>query len=224
MSQPNPVDAAIAKAEAQAAANAPSNLPQQGQVVDMVPANGTYSAPAPVSLGDLKKGMNVDSFLKLSFYGMAIGNPEPLFQGPIKAKIDMAEFQAFEGLVYGKPPVYIKTFDRITEENGGSWADAMNKARRADPSARSYTGVNISATLLENVAADGKTIAEAGLRIGYSTPQSARANMSKFVEEVTKLGLINSCVDVLIGYEKRTNKDGQKWGGITLELIGEHKS
>lgn len=229
MTQVNPVDAAIAAAEKNAAEKnaAEKGVASQGAIVEMTaqgsPQNGVqaYAAPAPVTFDDLSGGMVVDSYLKMTYFGMQIGTREILVQGPIKVRIDMAEITPFEGIRFGNPATYYKTYDRLNAVSGGTWTEAVNRAKKADPKSYIYHGVDIQMTLLEDVKNGNEVIAEEGTRLGYSTPPTAKANMKLFVDSVKAAGLINSAVEVELGYDKKENKGGNKWGLITLKLIGE---
>jgi len=222
MTTPNPVDAAIQAAEQQAkqapaqTASVPavSQAPQQTAVA-------AYTPVKPPSLADLSSGsMNVDDFLKVNENGLKIGAKVNLIE-KIKVKIDLTEVVPFNGIRYGNPPTYAKSYDGVTCASGGTWNEAVAKANLVDPKARPYNGADISMALLEDAKdIKGVVVAEAGLRLGHSTSITNRAEIASFLKEVDKAGLTGGVVEAEVSYKPMTNKNSQTWGIITIALLG----
>lgn len=222
----NPVDKAMREAEAQAA-QADEQTAQPGTEIQAVQTGQhgqvqTYAPAAPPSLDSLSQGsMNVDSWLKVNEFGLTVDNKDDLIDS-VKVVIDFAEVSPFEGVRFGNPPTYLKTYDGQTCSTGGTWTEALQKAQSMDSKCRPYKGADVPMTLLEDAkeAKEGKVIAEAGVRLGHSTSITNRAAFSDFYEEAKKQGLENGAVEVEITQKKMTNSNGQKWGILIFKLLG----
>jgi len=222
----NPIDAAIAEAEKQAQQTpAASNQIVDVQSTGTNPQTGvqSYSTPQALTLDDLEQGaMSVDDWLKVKEFGLLIGSKPDLIE-TIKVSIDVGggEMTPFQGIRYGEPPVYLKTYDNVNAVSGGSWEAAKNKAQLIDPTTQPYLGCDIQMTLLEDaVSAKGVVVAEKGLRLGHSTSITNRNAIADFLKACGKANLKDNKVEVLIGFQAKRNKNNQGWGIITLDLIG----
>jgi hypothetical protein len=211
----NPIDAAIAKANA-AKAEAAAN-PQTVELYKAPSENGavaTYVAPRQKTLDDLSNaGLNVDEFLKVDKYGFTIKGKEGLFE-ELLVSIDTSKIQVFEGVRFGNPATYYKTYDGAKAAHGGNWLDALKKAQMADPTVKTYEGADIEMVALETVKVTSK---------GKETVVVEKGTTLKaFIDEVTKQGLRGAVVEVKVIAEKRTNKNGNEWGVLNFELLGEY--
>lgn len=223
----NPVDAAIAAAEAASKA-APAAAGTEMTMVQATPAQGavaTYSAPRAVSLQDLQQQAAVDQFIKLSEYGLVLTKEQKTpIPGPIRLKVDLAQLEKafFEGVSYSNPPIYVKTYDREFTTSGEPWVDALAKARKADPKVKPYVGLDFSGKTVTDVkSVDGKEIlAKAGVTLGYATTYTAGKNVKDFFAQIEKLGLTGKVILVDLGYESM-NRNGYSWGIPTFTVIGE---
>lgn len=220
----NSVDDVIAQARAAAEAKR-----QQGG--DLTVQNGglpANAAPArPMTLDDLSgSAMNVDTFLKVNEHGLEIKAKDTPVSGLIESvvvSIDVKKgIQVFEGIKYGNPAVYAKTYDNARAVSGGSWADAVRKAQLADPKASTYMGADITMTLeADAVTMKGEVAAKAGSSLGHSTSTTNKIAFKKLVDDITAAGLREGVVLVKITAERRTNKAGNVWGILNFELLGE---
>ena len=222
----NPVDAAIAAANAKAEAT-PDQAPiEMTQLPATASGGSSVAAYVPVqapSLDTLSQGsMNVDNWLKVKEFGLLVDNKTDLIE-KIKVRIDFGanEVQPFTGIRFGNPVQYLKTYDGVACATGGTWNEAVRRANAVDPGARPYMGAGIQMSLLEDAkSAKGATVAEAGVRLGHSTSITNRNTLAEFIQEVKKAGLINQAVEAEIGFKKMTNSKGQSWGILTFTLLG----
>lgn len=225
--QMDPIQAAIAAAKAAAEATM-----QAAGGTAVVPAGSTAVAPAapvapgkPLTMSDLAAGsINVDKWIKVKEFGILIGDNATLLES-IQCTIDMTEGVGFvpkKSIKAGNPAQYFSTIDGVTCTSGGSWDAACEKARSLQPTAREYRCVDLPFTLDEN-AVDGKgnVVAEAGTRLGHTTATTNWANWEGFYREVSAAGLLGTTVLVKVGFQARSNKNGNRWGVLTFELLGE---
>ena len=226
---PNSVDAVIAAAKAAAALK----KSQGGEVAvagAQAGAVSTQVAPRTLTLDDLSgSSMNVDSFLKVNEHGLEIKAKDK----PVSALIESVlvsinipkDVQVFEGIKYGNPAVYAKTYDGARCVSGGTWSDAVRKAQLADAGASTYTGADITMKLVADaVDIKGNVAATKDTVLGHSTSTTNKVNFKKFIDEVTAGSLRESTVLVKITNEKRSNKAGNVWGVLAFELLGEHNA
>ena len=226
--KPNAVQAAIEAAKEQAQQRA-ANAPIEGQVIDTYAQTNqqtgltTYQPAKIKTFEDLGgSGFDVDSYLSVNAYGLTVKGNDALFN-QIKVSIDtsLKGIQGFEGIKYGNPVVYDKTYDGVKSVKGGSWQDVLRKVQTIEPSARTYEGADITMTVLEDVVANGAVIVKKGTILGHSTSTTNKANLIAFRNALTEAKLLNSVVEVLIKSEKKTNPKGQTWGVLEFSLIGE---
>lgn len=232
----NPVQNAIEMAKKKAEENASSGGNQVIEAHNTGTQNGVsvYSQPKMKTLDDVGAyGFDVDSFLKVSEYGLQVKNKDGLIDSII-VSIDTSPrgMQAFDCIKSkGTPTVYYKTYDGVNcpGTNGVSlWRDALNKMSQIDPTASPYQGCDITMTLLEDAKANVKgkevVVAEAGTKLGHATSTTNKANLKAFIDAITDAGLRDAVVEAKVSYEKKTNARGNEWGVITFELLGEHNS
>lgn len=213
----NPVDQAMKAAEEQ-------KTQSQGALAPQAPAGSTAVAtpqPQSMSLDDFSVGaFNVDEFLKVSQFGLRIGNDKQLFD-TLEVMIDLSEVQVCEAIKFGNPPTYYKTYDGVNAASGGLWQDRVREAQASDPNARPYKSADIPMTLLtEAKDKSKKTVAEAGTRVGHSLSTTNRGPFQTFIKSCQDQGLMGQTVKVKLGFEERTNKNGNEWGVMTFELLG----
>lgn len=226
----NPVEQAIAAAREAATSLAAA---QAGTSVAVTgPAGNTQVAmsQAPVQKGpaltmdDLAIGsISVDAWFKPKEFGLLIGDKPNLFK-TAKVALDMTTGMGFipkRGIKGGNPAQYKYTTDGVTCVTGGSWQAAQAQIRALDPKAAEYRCVDLPFTLLETIVSDGVTVAEAGMRLGYTTSTTNWKAWEAFYQECVKKGLLDKRVELMVGSERRTNPKGNVWGTMTLALIGE---
>lgn len=231
----NPIDNAIARAKEQAAnrtAAAQANASTPGTELEVYPAAGQnggavshYVAPRPKTLDDFQSGgFNVDTYLSVKSEGLKVKKEEGLAEN-VLVSIDMKKIQVCQAIKFGEG-TYYKTYDDVRCAQGGSWNDAIRKAQMADPKARPYDSADLTMTVISDMKGffKGKEVvlAPAGTILGHSLSTTNAANFKEFLDSVRDAGLIKSTVEVLVGYEPRSNAKGQQWGVLTFSLVGEY--
>ena len=216
----NPVDAAIAAAQEKAAqtpdAAAVAVVEPQAQAVAVAAVGG------PLSFDDLGQGsMACDDWLKVKDVGLVVASNTTKLFDSAEFIIDLAtDAVACEVVKFGNPATYLKTFDRITCAEGGTWQEALNKANQVQVGARPYPSANITLEAVDDVkSSDGTVVVKKGDKLGHSTSTTNYANWSKFRSELKKLGAETATVKVKVGFEGRTNKANNSWGVLTFEII-----
>ncbi len=167
--------------------------------------------------------INVDTWFKPKEFGLLIGDKQKLFK-TAKVALDMTDgmgFVAKMGIKGGNPAQYAYTTDRATCVTGGSWEAAQNRIRSLDPKAAEYRCVDLPFVLLENIVSEGEVLAEAGTRVGYTTSTTNWKAWEAFHNECKKAGLLGKRVELVVGSERRTNKNNNVWGTMTFDLVGE---
>lgn len=213
------IDDAINQAKAQAAQTAEASTAVATTVQQPQTQVATYQA-SPVSLDDLTTGsMAVDDWLKVKEFGLFTGSKDTIFK-EVKVAINMSEVLPTEVIKAGNPANYFHTVDRVTCREGGTWAEAIAKARQIDPMARPYLSADIPMTVLEDVKVGDEVIVEAGTVLGHSTSTTNRQNLAAFLKEVKEKGLDEETVEVKITAQKRVNQKGNVWGVLQFELLG----
>lgn len=232
----DPVQAAILAAQQQAAATPAPAVP--GTAVAAVDASTNALAvpgakAAPLTMESLMMGsMTVDGWFKVKEYGLIVGDNPELFPSA-KVIIDMTDGAGFiskMAIKGGNPAQYAYTTDMATAQGGGTWEAAQQRIRALDPKASPYRAVDLPMTVLEDIlvapngAPEGtpkKLLAKAGQRLGYTTSTTNWANWETFYREVAAAGLLGKRVEVVIGSQRRTNKNNNAWGVMTFKLVGE---
>jgi len=158
-------------------------------------------------------------FLKVNEDGIKIGKDKTYHQG-FKAKIDMTEDQGFQvkmTLRFGSPAQYISTYDGSIADKGGSWPDAIRKARMANPNCEPYHSVDVVLTLTEEVKLKDEVL-PVGYKIGWNSSKTNFSDWSDFYAAVAKAGGIGAEVDAQIGF-REINHNGNTWGVLTFEAL-----
>ena len=220
---------AVAKAQAAAGTVAQQAAAQQPTGGAVVPSNGQAGAVVPagpkMSMEALMAGgMTVDVWVKCKEFGLLVGQTTELVP-EFKAYIDMTDgvgFSPKQSIKAGNPAQYWSTYDGAMSDKGIPWNEAIQKAVALDPKARPYRSVDVPMVLLEDVVSPkGTVLAKAGNRLGYSTSTTNWAAWETFYKSVATAGHLGKCVEVKIGFESKSNKNGNTWGIMTWELIGE---
>ncbi len=214
------IAAAKAAQEATANAAAPANT-----AVATAPSTSvaTHSAPAPkLSMATVSTGaLNVDAWIKPKEFGLLVGDSSDLFENAI-CSIDMTDGKGFvvkKGIKAGNPAQYAYTVDGVTAVTGGSWEAAIAKMKAINPTAYEYRCVDLPFVLLEDIVAKGKVLAKAGTKLGYTTSTTNWKAWEEFYSTCANANVLDELVKVKLGFEKRENKAGNKWGVLTFELI-----
>ena len=175
----------------------------------------SYGAP---SMGNMAvtTGISklVEDWIKVTEYGLTIGADRTILNG-LKVAIDMTEGQGFfvkHSIKYGNPAQYYSSYDGTTCDRGGMWSDAVMKAQRADPKAKTFPAADIIFTLLEDVKLKDRTV-PAGTKLGHTTSTSNWQDWAEFYRGVTKNDQLNTAVEAVISAEAVTGKNnGYTWG------------
>lgn len=223
----NAIEQAVAAAKAaqeaaQAAVQTPASTAvatvTQGAVSTAVVAPGKKLSMDTVMTGQL----NVDAWLKPKEFGLLVGDNSELFKNCV-VSIEMKDGSGFvvkKGIKAGNPAQYFYTTDGVTCVSGGSWEAAVAKAKSIQPAAYEYRCVDLPFTLVEDIIVDGKTLAKAGMKLGYTTSTTNWKAWEAFYQECLQAGYDGETVRVKLGFERRENKSGNKWGIMTFELLG----
>lgn len=211
----NPVDAALAAAKAQAA-QTPAPVAQGGAVSNYEPARR-------FTTDDLSgSGLNPDIYVSIDKHGLAFKGKDGLVDS-VEVAIDTVKgIHIFEALRFGDPVQYLKTYDGVRCEQGGSWEAAVKRAQIADPKARPYQGGDLAMEVLEDTKnTKGAVILEKGTVLGLSTSVTARANLKAFTDAYKAAGLEGKVVLVKLSVEQKSNAKGA-WGLPVFTLLGEY--
>ncbi|MGQ7794688.1 hypothetical protein ACUN0C_20030 [Faunimonas sp. B44] len=205
-------------AQAQAAAGA---LPAQ---VNGMQQGGALTTAGPgVSVESLlASSMAVDHWLKVNEFGIQVGTNKALFD-TLKVGLRLGEVAYCKAVKYGSaPPTYEHCFDGVTSTKGGTWAEALVRARKVDPKARDYASANIPFVALEDIVDPKKkeVIAEQGQTLGHGLSTTGWANFAKFIKALQAKGvdISNDTVVFTLGWQER-NSNGNTWGVFTYDDV-----
>lgn len=223
------IQEAMARAQ-EAAAQQVASAPAASTSTDVAVAQSQGGAVAnvapqqPMTMESLMSGsINVDLWLKVKEFGLLVGDKSDLVPS-IKAIIDMTEGSGFvvkKSIKAGNPVQYWSTYDGVGCDKGGSWTDAIAKARSIDPKASEYRAVDVPMIVLEEVKGASGVLAEAGKTLGYSTSTTNWREWETFYKSVVMAGLLGKRVEVVVGFKPMSNKNNNKWGVMTWTLVGE---
>ena len=157
-------------------------------------------------------------YLKVNEDGLKIGKNRQYLEG-FKGKILMQEdvgFQVKYTIRFGNPAQYFSSYDGTTCDKGGSWGDALQKAKLADPNAEPYPSVDVVIELLEDVKLKDEVL-PAGSKVGFNASKTNFSEWQDFFGEVYKAGLVDQEVEVNIGF-RAIEHGGNTWGVVTFAL------
>lgn len=159
-------------------------------------------------------------YLKPTEFGFRIGKNKDLIQDFV-AELDMTENKGFmlkHTIRYGKPAQYLSSYDGVACNKGGSWHDALMKAKMATPDAEPYFAAELKLVLKEPLKLKEETIA-AGTIIGYDTSAPSRfSDWEDFYETAFDAGVLDQVIDVKVS-AKEINHNGNNWGTVALEML-----
>lgn len=158
-------------------------------------------------------------YLKVNEDGIKIGKDKTYITG-FKGKILMTEDQGFMmkwTIRFGNPAQYFSTYDGAVCDKGGTWADAIAKAKSVDNKADPYMSVDVVITLTEAVKLKEETL-PVGTKVAFNSSKTNFSEFQDFAAEVAKAGAMGEEVDVQIGC-KEINHGGNTWGVATFELL-----
>jgi len=160
-------------------------------------------------------------YLKPTEYGFRVGKNKDLIQD-FEAELDMNEgrgFQLKHTVRFGNPAQYLSSYDGVTCNKGGSWHDALMKARQASGgNAEPYFAAEIKLTLTKDIKLKEETI-PAGTIIGYDTSAPSRfSDWSDFYEAMDDQGKTDQVIKVNV-IAKEIEHNGNNWGTVSFELV-----
>lgn len=209
------IDAAVeaAKNQAQAPANVPATVTASAAVT---PYTGRKLGYDDIIGG----GMNVAHYIKATAGGqLQIGsNVADLVKG-IRVVIRLDEIQPGFGINYedvNGQLVYIRTNDGVTTDNGGSWEDALAKARKVKPSIQPYNAWQLPFVLLDDKAGP----AVKGDRLGYTTVWSSFNEFHPVFNTVRNKHGLEVSMELEISVEICQNANKKTYGKPKFKLLG----
>lgn len=158
-------------------------------------------------------------YVKVNEDGIKIGKDKTYLEG-FEAKISMVEdkgFQVKHTVRFGNPAQYLSTYDGSVCDKGGSWGDAIQKAKMADPKADPYPSVDVVIELTKPVKLKDETLA-IGQKIGFNSSKTNFSEWSDFYQACAEAGVLGQEVDVKIGF-REIDHGGNTWGVLTFELL-----
>jgi hypothetical protein len=209
------LDRVISNAE-----TAAENLPAaQSQVnTNLVQTNQQANRPSLDSMAD-SAGIQVDDYLTVKDTGFRVGDAKNEMFKKVKARIDLNEVVAISVIraTRSGATTFIKSYDGLTTSQGQSFALAEQQARQiSDKVDGPYQTAEIPVLLLEKVPGAAKDT-----RIGITPSITGVKFFTKFYNELRRLGLASSVVDVELTHLYQSNKAGNEWGVVEFNLIGE---
>jgi hypothetical protein len=158
---------------------------------------------------------------------MKIGE-SALITDPIAMRLDMSEVCYYWAIKFGNPARYEKTTNKQTTFTGKAWNEACREAVQVDgvKFKGDYRSADVPFVVLKDFMDIKKALvakAPAGARIGKSLSTTEWKEFQTLLQAVTKAGLNvdTAVIDLLVHFKERTNNNGNKWGVLTFELIGE---
>lgn len=181
----------------------------------------TYQAPSLSSFSAAKGLLPRNTlYLKPTEFGFRIGKNKDMVQEFV-AELDLTENQGIMPkwtVRFGNPAQYLSSYDGVTCNKGGAWADAVTKARMADPKAEPYPAAEVKLELAEPVKLKEETL-EVGTIIGYDTSSPSRySDLSDFIDAATAAGVMGQKVKVKV-IAREINHNGNNWGTVAFELM-----
>jgi hypothetical protein len=223
------IAAAIAQAQGAAADMAKSQALATQTAGSTAVGAPAPAAGAPLGLDDmLSGGVSVDHWLKVTPYGLTIGDKTmPL--AALEVFIDMSEIAYSYQIKYqlNGSAVYHRTYDRVLDAQGGSWAETMLKAKQIDPKAYEYRSAEIPVTLTtEFKTKDGKdNAAVAGDRAGLTLSTTGWKQFQTFVRDLARKGVDpkTAIIKITLGFQTMSKPGVQDWGVPTFGAYTEEE-
>lgn len=201
----------------QAASNLPAPAAAGGQPL-------TQYQPAPVQRPSLtamadSAGIQVDEYLTVKDTGFRLGDAKNKLFAEARVRINMNEVVPIVSIRANRSgnTTFVKSYDGVMTSQGQSLAQVESQLRAShDKVDGPYQTAEIPATLLEDVGGS-----KTGTTIGITPAITGVKFFTKFYNELRQKGLDTSTVDVKIVHTPQSNKNGNEWGVVAFELIGE---
>jgi hypothetical protein len=212
-----PIPDAIAQARKVAEDNVPIEAWQDptGTIIPLVKPS---MASVAASTGVIPRNA---PYLKVNEFGILIGKQKKGFLDGFRAQLLLVEDKGFQlkwTLRFGNPAQYLSTYDGQSCDKGGTWIDAMLRARMIDPKVEPYVSVDVVLTLSEDLKAGDETL-RAGTQVGFNSSKTNFSEWADFHAFAAERGLIGEEVAVEIGH-RAVAHNGNNWGVVTFALGG----
>ncbi|MDB2578942.1 hypothetical protein N9Y00_07890 [Tateyamaria sp.] len=159
-------------------------------------------------------------YLKPTEFGMKIGKNKDMLQD-FEAEILLVDDEGFQlkhTVRFGNPAQYLSSYDGLSCNKGGTWGDALAKARFASPDAAPYYAAEIKLVLTKGLKLKEETL-KPGTIIGYDTSAPSRfGDWSDFWEAAVKAGAAGKAAKVKV-ISREVNHNGNIWGTVVFELL-----
>lgn len=166
-------------------------------------------------------GSSVDTWLKVSEFGLSIGaDKKPTFE-ELVMEIDMTEGEGFyvkEMIKWGNPVNYASRYDGNLTDKGEPWAEVVARARRMDDRAKVFPSADLILRSTSAIKLKESTL-PAGTILGHTLSMSNWGNWTEFYRECAKNGLIGQTVKVKVIAEEVNSKSGYTWGVCQFQIV-----
>ncbi len=159
-------------------------------------------------------------YIKVNEFGIRIGKNKEFITDAFEVSIDMTEDQGFQvkhTIRFGNPAQYLSTYDGSICDKGGTWHDALRKAKLADPKADPYPSVDVIVTLAKPMKLKEEKL-EAGAKLAFNSSKTNFSEWSDFYSAVAKAGGLGQEVGAKLGF-REIQHNGNTWGVVTFELL-----
>jgi hypothetical protein len=219
MTQNSALDAVMDQAAAAADSFTPGTAPAPATTGGAVQQYEAPSAPSLDSMAD-NAGIQVDAYLSVKETGLRI-DKNPVFQDA-KVTIDLTECTPIFSVRAnrGGQTTFIKSYDGRMTSQGENFQQATARLQATHEKVDGpYQTVEIPVTLLSDVPG-----AKKGARLGITPAITGVKFWTKFYNELRAAGLQRAKVEAKIVCTPQTNKNGNEWGVVSFELVGEAKA
>ena len=215
----NSINSAI---DAAKAASAVAVAAQASALPAVQAAGGAVALPASkLTFDGIATGqMNVDLWMKVKEFGLIFGVNNVLVP-EVEVSLSMKEATPNLSIKFGQtPPTYFKTYDGATAAGGGTWAEKVAIAQRADPKARPYPSADLPFVAISDIKGPkGEPLVTKGQRIGHTLSTTNFKEFDAFRNKLVAMGLQDADVVVKLGFKAQTNRNGVTWGVVTFDFV-----
>lgn len=181
-----------------------------------------HTLPAPALTVDdmLMGGLAIDAWLKVSKFGMTIGEDATIFQ-TLPVELHFAEVQYCFGVRYGNPAIYAKSFDHVFDTRGRPWSEVLRLAREIDPDTSDFPTADVPFVALGALRdRKGDILVEPGDVLGHSISITGWKFFQRFLRSAQRTGIDihTGAVRLDLGFEGQSNQKGD-WGVLTFSNV-----
>lgn len=202
---------AIQEAIAQAQANAANVVPASAQTTAVAPAGA-----APSMADFMNNTSAVDMWLKITEDGVKLGDDTKLHE-ELTFRVDFGAIDRFFQVVYGNPPVYERSRDRVTNLAGQPWTTVLQNAARVQPGVQDFMTANLTFEVIDDI--EGKSsVVPAGTEIGYTLPFMGAKEFVRLCKKLAQEGhnIETGVFNVTVTGKGQANAKGQKYSKIVF--------